>query len=250
MRIVAISDTHAQHRDVTLPEGDVLVFAGDFMTCGRKFAEVQSFAEWFMSNPHPYKVLVAGNHDRLMENRAELCLNEFLTRDSNPPGKVFAYLKDSGCEINGIKFWGSPVQPWFCDWAFNVHRGAPIRAVWDKIPNDTDVLITHGPPYGHGDQSWPEPVEYTYEGCRSRIIRPASEHLGCEELIKAVERVKPKVHIFGHIHGGYRTSGLTEQECERLMLPYNGIPTKFYNVAICDEQYSPVNPPTVIDLER
>jgi Icc-related predicted phosphoesterase len=238
LKIVALSDTHTYHRDVILPEGDVLVFAGDLMSSGYKHSEIKDFADWWDSLKFPYKILVAGNHDRMFESNETYCLSKF---NSNTH-----YLRDAVVTIDGVKFWGSPVQPWFYDWAFNVHRGASIKKYWDMIPNDTDVLITHGPPYGYGDQSWPEPVQYN----NSRVLRPASEHFGCEELIKAVERIKPKVHIFGHIHGGYGKSGLTEYEQKSLMLPYNGIPTKFYNVAICDEQYNPVNPATVIDIER
>lgn len=244
MKIVALSDTHTYHNDVEVPDGDVLVFGGDLMSSGYKHSEIKDFAEWFMALPHPYKILVAGNHDRMFESNPDYCLSKFLVRDSNPPSKEFHYLKDSGCTIDGVKFYGSPVQPWFCDWAFNVHRGPSIQAYWDLIPDDTDVLVTHGPPYGEGDQSYPEPVQYQ----NSRILRTASEHLGCEELLRAVLRVKPKVHIFGHIHGGYGQTGMTNYEADRLMLPHPIIETKFYNVSICDEQYNPVNPATVIEM--
>ncbi|HXC04749.1 MAG TPA: metallophosphatase domain-containing protein [Bacteroidia bacterium] len=221
MKIVALSDTHGQHRDVTVPDGDVLMFAGDLMGSGYKHSEVKDFAEWFSNQPHKYKILVAGNHDRMFETNLDYCLSKF----SN-----VVYLQDSGTEINGVKFWGSPWQPWFYNWAFNVPRGPEIAKYWAKIPGDTDVLITHGPPYGILDQAIPDEVRGEWS---SDIIVHPSEHLGCEELGKQFGRIMPKVHIFGHIHGSYGT--------------YNdGI--RFYNVSICDEQYNPVNPVTVIEV--
>ena len=86
----------------------------------------------------------------------------------------------------GLKFWGSPVQPEFNNWAFNVARGAAIRRCWQMIPEGTDVLVTDGPPFGVLDQS-----------------HPSTAHLGCEELAKAVEQIRPQLIVFGHIHGGH-----------------------------------------------
>ena len=228
IKIVALSDTHGQHREVDVPMGDVLIHAGDFMTCGRRFAEVQSFGKWFSEQPHKYKILVAGNHDRLMESKLQLCLNEF---------KGVTYLQDSGCEIKGWKFYGSPWQPWFYDWAFNVHRGQAIKKYWDKIPLDTDVLITHGPPYGILDQSIPEERISSWS---STFVIPPSENVGCEDLLSAVNRVEPKFHFFGHIHGSY---GKTIRQGDRNLM-------HFHNVAICDEQYNAANDPHVVTLER
>lgn len=222
MRIVAFSDTHGYHRETNLPDGDVLVFAGDLMTNGWKKAEVLDFADWFNSQPHEHKIVIAGNHDRLFETNPTWCIDRF--------NLGVSYLRDEPVEIDSVKFYGSPVQPWFYDWAFNVPRGAAIREYWDRIPLDTDVLITHGPPYGVLDQIVPnvDPL------INNRYIHSPAEHLGCEELTKAIERVKPKVHIFGHIHG---SAGTTLKH-----------PTAFYNVAICDEDYVPVNEPHVIEI--
>jgi Icc-related predicted phosphoesterase len=235
VKIIALSDTHAQHREVTVPDGDVLVFAGDLMTCGRRFNEVQSFAQWWNSQPHKYKVLVAGNHDRLFQSSLGLCLSQF-NLNSQMHGAT-RYLQDSGTEIEGVNFWGSPWQPWFYNWAFNVPRGTEIKKYWDKIPANTDVLITHGPPHGILDQCIPNGSETTWS--TSSLVIPPSEHLGCEELTKAVERVKPKIHIFGHIHGSY---GSLNDHSDYY---HYG---RFFNVSICDEQYNPANPVTVIDL--
>lgn len=97
------------------------------------------------------------------------------------------YLEDSGTKVGGLNIYGSPWQPVFCDWAFNLERGDPLRAVWKKIPDGTDILITHGPPIGHGD-----------------ILKGGSERSGCVDLLMEIQkRVRPKYHIFGHIHEGY-----------------------------------------------
>ena len=212
LTIAAFSDTHTHNRSVNLPDADVLVFGGDLMGSGYRHEEVRDFASWFCRLQYKYKILVAGNHDRMFESNKDWCLQQF------PRGVT--YLENESADIEGFKFWGSPVQPWFLDWAFNVHRGAPIKAYWDRIPTDTDVLITHGPPYGILDTS-----------------HAGRESLGCEELVKTVEEVvKPAVHIFGHIHGGYG------QHVNKN--------TSFYNVSICDEQYKPVNKPFLIELTK
>ena len=238
MKIVALSDTHGHHSDVDVPMGDVLVFAGDFMTCGYKEREARGFMEWVECLPHRYKIVVAGNHDRYVEKNRRI-----FESDLNIRG--IRYLQDSATIIDGVKFYGSPHQPWFYDWAFNVHRGAPIKKYWDLIPDDTDVLITHGPPEGILDQCIPNGSTSTWG---SKIIIPPSEHLGCEELRKVVDRISPKVHIFGHIHGSYGTQGYTNDVATSLMMPKT--PTRYYNVAICNEQYNPVNEPWVIELNK
>jgi Icc-related predicted phosphoesterase len=217
LTLVAISDTHMRHREVEVPDGDVLVFAGDFMTCGRKFSEVQSFASWFSNRPHKYKIMIAGNHDFFMEHSLNTCLAQFANN--------VIYLQDSGCEIKGWKFWGSPYQPGFCNWAFNVPRGEAIKRHWDLIPDDTDVLVTHGPP-----QYFCDSMGSLYEGGTW-----TDAHVGCEELTLAVGRVKPKIHIFGHIHNGYGTDKTKY--------------TEFHNVSICNEAYVPTNAPHVIQLK-
>ena len=180
------------------------------MTCGRKFYEVTDFANWFCNQPHKHKILVAGNHDRLMESHLSQCIKEF---------HDIAYLQDSKCQIDGIRFYGSPWQPWFYDWAFNAQRGPEIKKYWDRIPQDTDVLVTHGPPKGHGDLT---------------AYRYGNERVGCEELSIAVQVIRPKVHIFGHIHNGYGIEKTPN--------------TAFHNVSICDEEYIRANEPQVIEL--
>lgn len=209
MRIVCISDTHGQlHKlPARIPDGDVLIVAGDICLGGTD-VELQLFDEYLENLPHRHKLLVAGNHDWPLQEA-----------DSHQFFKLLEsviYLEDSGIEIDGLKFWGSPWQPEFCNWAFNLPRGRQLAEVWAQIPDDTDVLITHSPPYGILD----------------RI--DTGEHVGCEDLETALERVKPKLHIFGHIHEDYG------------MLTING--TTFVNASICDGRYQPINVPIVIDL--
>jgi len=200
MRLVCLSDTHTLHERVEVPDGDVLIHAGDFCGRGDTF-EAFTFAQWFLGQPHRHKVVVAGNHD--------VCLE----KDSSLGRKLFggAYLFESGVEIEGLKFWGAPWQPEFYDWAFNLPRGPRLREKWAKIPVGVDVLITHGPPHGVLD-------------------RVGDRLTGCEELKKALVRVKPKLHIFGHIHEGYGREGGS------------------VNASICTAAYRPTNSPIVEDL--
>ncbi len=206
LRIVAISDTHTLHDRVRVPEGDVLVHGGD-LTSNGDLDDVSRFDEFLGRLPHRHKVVIAGNHDFCFEQRPEAARRR-LTH--------CIYLQDEAVEIEGVKFWGSPWQPWFYDWAFNLKRGAALQEKWAMIPSDIDVLVTHGPPLGEGDQ--------TFRG----------ERVGCQDLREAVLRVRPKVHIFGHIHEG---AGVTRGEH-----------TVFANACTCDLDYEPKNPPIVLDL--
>ena len=209
LRVVCISDTHESHRKIRVPDGDLLLFAGDMSFLGEAIA-IREFNAWLGTLHHPNKVVIAGNHDWMFERdatRAEAMITNA------------TYLNDSGCVIEGLKIWGSPIQPEFCDWAFNRRRGTQIDRHWRMIPDNTDILITHGPPYGILDTS-----------------REGSQHLGCEDLLRAVERVKPKLHVFGHIHGG---AGIYKQDC-------SGGPI-FVNAAVLNEAYKPNGQEFVID---
>ena len=210
MRLICISDTHMAHRGFSLPDGDVLIHAGDATSSGTP-DEVDRFMGWFASQPHPHKILIAGNHDWLFQRDPDM-VSRLLEKH---PG--ITYLLDSGVEIEGVKFWGSPWQPWFMNWAFNLPRqGVWLRDVWNLIPIDTEVLITHGPPFGILDQ-----------------VRDGA-HLGCEELKTRLAAVKPRVHIFGHIHDGY---GVAQSKV-----------TTYINACACTEQYEALNRPVVIDI--
>ena len=175
MRVVLLSDTHGLHREISIPDGDVLVHAGDFCSEGEA-AEARLFGEFLRGLPNRHQVAIAGNHDRCLE------------ADPSLGPEIFAgchYLPDSGVEIGGVTFWGPPWQPWFFDMAFNLERGAELREKWDLIPAHVDVLITHGPPHGVLDRT------------------ATGESVGCEELLAATRRTRPRLHVFGHIHQGH-----------------------------------------------
>ena len=208
LRVVAIADTHGLHDEMEIPDGDVLVHAGDVSGRGRR-EEIERFDAFLGTLPHPVKIVIAGNHDFLFEHKPAEA-RALITNAT--------YLQDSAVTIEGVKFYGSPWQPWFYDWAFNLHRGEAIRKVWDLIPEDTDVLITHGPPAFHGDR------------CTD------GRKVGCMDLHEVIEVVRPKFHVFGHIHEGY---GTTRDEH-----------TTYINASSCDFGYAPVNPPVVFEVER
>lgn len=211
MRLVFISDTHSQHDLLRLPEGDVLLHCGDFSKKG-ELPDVQRFLDWFGAQPHRHKVLIAGNHDFLAE-RSPALFREMV------PDNV-TYLNDSGCEIEGLHIWGSPIQPWFYDWAFNRQRGADIRRHWDLIPENTDVLLTHGPPYGILDEV-------------KRDRRP----VGCRDLLHRLRDLPSvKIHAFGHIHEAYGSQEVGG--------------TLFLNASVLDEDYRMKNAPFVVEWGR
>ena len=212
MRFVVTSDTHGKHDKIgNLPPGDVVVHAGDFMNTGYDPAELFSANHWLGELPIMRRVVVAGNHDRYFQNMPGLA-RSMLTNA--------IYLENSGVTIDGVSFWGSPYTPEFLNWAFMFPRGSAARKYWDQIPEGLDVLITHGPPFSILDQT-----------------APGEAHLGCEELLRAVEEKKPKIHIFGHVHGGAGT--------------FDNGTTRFVNAAFLNEQYKPLEPAgkvRVIDL--
>lgn len=208
MKIVCISDSHGQHDVLQLPEGDILIHAGDVSSRGKEY-EIDDFLHWFSMQPHQYKILIAGNHDFYFEQHEESVIQDKI------PGNIM-YLNDSGCTIAGLHIWGSPIQPTFFDWAFNRDRGEAIQKHWDLIPGTTDILITHGPPYGI--------LDTTVRG----------EHVGCEVLAKKVLEVAPKLHVFGHIHEDY--GKVTQGK------------TTFINASVLDVKYRLVHAPIVFHI--
>ncbi|WP_224361015.1 metallophosphatase domain-containing protein [Hyalangium versicolor] len=182
LTLVAMADTHGYHDDLTVPEGDILIHAGD-LTRGGSLEEMAEVNAFLARLPHRHKIVVAGNHD--------WCFQE-TPAEARAVLTAATYLEDEAVIIEGLKFYGSPWQPWFLDWAFNLPRGPELARRWAKIPQDTDILITHGPPLGFGD-------------------RVAGERVGCEDLLTRVQQVRPKLHLFGHIHedGGVWTEGPT-----------------------------------------
>jgi Icc-related predicted phosphoesterase len=208
VKIICISDTHTYEK-FDIPEGDILLHSGDISFRGT-FAEMNRAMRWLGSLPHKYKVFVCGNHDWLGEQDPALMK---ALADEN--GVI--YLDDSGVELMGLRIWGSPVQPEFCSWAFNRKRGEEIARHWAKIPEDTQVLVTHGGPMGILDK------------LEDGML------VGCEELRKRVDQLKDlKLHTFGHIHCA---AGEYTDPAGKL----------FVNAAICTEEYKPIqNPHTII----
>ena len=215
MKLVLISDTHEMHEQVTIPPCDVLIHAGDLTGRGSP-ARTQMALEWLDKQPAKHVICIAGNHDFFFQNYHQAA------RDLVCNTRIH-YLENQGISIDGLNFWGSPYTPEFMQWAFMYDRA--MVGQWDNIPNDTDVLITHGPPMGILDQSAPH---------------LNSERLGCYDLWKAVQRILPKIHVFGHIHGGYGTSATVGTDWQRKPV--------YYNASVVNEAYQVVNKPWEVEL--
>lgn len=208
MTLTLISDTHFRHSQLELADGDMLIHAGDLCGHGTE-GEALAFLRWFGEQPYTHKIFIAGNHDWFFEKKDKAYIDKIIPKNVH-------YLNDSGLEIEGLKIWGSPVQPAFLDWAFNRKKGTEINKHWKLIPKDTDILITHGPPFGILDRT------------------TSNSNAGCEMLLKKVNQIKPKLHVFGHIHEGY---GMMEKG-----------ETIFANASSVNVNYQLVNAPIVIEI--
>lgn len=216
--LVLISDTHTKHYEIdeqlkqiynNYPDS-MIVHSGDISYRGRKW-EVEEFAAWYSALPFKNKIMIAGNHDFLFEESPEAA-EQIL--ESDGPGII--YLNDSGVELEGLKFWGSPVTPWFHNWAFN-RVDEEINRHWDLIPNDTNVLITHGPPY--------LTLDSTKTGLR----------VGCPRLANKIKDLSDlKVHVFGHIH---EASGIVEKD-----------DVIYVNASVLDFHYEVRNYPVILHV--
>lgn len=216
MKIISISDTHGYHGVLSLENCDILIHAGDFSMRAKTIEEIEKFLVWYSAQPARHKIFIAGNHDFAFQNLpAEEIANLFEKYSVE-------YLEESGCEIEGVKFWGSPWTPFFYNWAFNIPPGTE-EDCWSKIPDDTDILITHGPPLGYLDNV-------------------KGELTGCKVLLKKIENIKPRMHIFGHIHEG--GSAFVEKTWE------DGKKTIFVNACICNPKYLPINKPITLDYVK
>lgn len=214
MKIVCIADTHAQHRDLEMPEGDMLIHAGDItyaFKSGDTYADYEKFNNWLGELPYKHKIVIAGNHDVLAEKRPNL-VRAALTN--------CIYLERELVEIEGLKIYGTPWTPRFFDWAFNQTQ-LQQKEHAEAIPK-CDVLVTHGPPKGILD------------------FVPRGGYVGCRYLLDNIyDRIQPKLHVFGHIHCG---AGM-KQMC------YNGTNTTFINAAMVNEQYEIVHNPWIMEVE-
>ena len=207
MKLVCLSDTHMKLDKVKVPEADILLHAGD-LTFQGTIPEIGKELNKLSKINIKHKVIVAGNHDWLFQREPSLAKQ--MCEDNG-----LIYLQDSMVEIDGLKIYGSPWQPFFCNWAFNLFS-KELKEKWDLIPKGIDVLITHGPPMGILDTSFEK------------------KDLGCKYLFDKVMEIKPKLHVFGHIHYSYG------------MKTFNDV--KFVNASICDESYKPTNSPWSIEL--
>ncbi len=220
MKILCISDTHNQHGSIPInlinnEDGsiDTIIHSGDMTNRGKK-NEVLPFLNWFNDLPFKNKILIAGNHDFWFEKATGSQIKNVLSLREN-----IIYLRDSGVEIDGLKFWGSPVQPWFWDWAFN-KAGETIKPHWDMIPVDTDILITHGPIKGFLDMTI------------------TNESVGCPYLRDRIfELTNLKLHVCGHIHSGYGEFEMS-----------NGL--KLVNASMLDDNYHLKNKPIIIEINK
>lgn len=233
MRIVCISDTHDLHKNMrhSLPKGDVLIHAGDVSNIGEQ-PDVTRFIHWFMNiEGFDSKIFIAGNHDFAFErinephHKGDFDWLENLINEENLSQSDVVYLEDSSFTIESpefsrpIKFYGSPWQPEFYNWAFNLPRGGDeLFEKWNMIPDDTDVLITHGPAQNVRD------------------FVPRGDGVGCSMLRHRIETIKPALHVCGHIHLAHGVSLVGQ--------------TMYVNASICDERYNPINKPIVIDLKE
>lgn len=213
MKILNISDTHGKHRRIPkewMIEADVLIHAEDISTIGH-LKEIEDFCEWFDKLDYPHKIFIAGNHDWAFYDHPEKALQIVNSY------KSITYLQDSFTICDGIKIYGSPHQPEFCGWAFNLKRGNELKEKWDLIPEDIDILITHSPCYGLLD------------------MVPNGEFVGCVDLLDTVTtRLKIKYHVCGHIHCAYGTTYR------------NGV--QFVNASVMNEMYMVVNEPILVEI--
>jgi Icc-related predicted phosphoesterase len=175
MRFVFLSDTHNYLNRIVVPDGDVLVIAGDVTGRGRD-SEIHNFNKHVAKLPHPIKLYTPGNHD-MFEDKISLVKQQLTS---------VITLIDEPYEIGGLKLWFSPYTPTFYNWGFMRDRGAQIKQHWDIIPSDIDILVTHGPPFGILD-----------------FTDIDQKPVGCEDLRAAVDRIEPRYHVFGHIHERY-----------------------------------------------
>jgi len=211
-KITIISDTHGKHEHLTskrmgdiLGSGDILVHCGDVSNMGRP-NEIKDFLDWFSNTPFEHKIFIAGNHDFGFEI-VNTIAPEYIEKGVH-------YLFDSSVEIDEIKFYGSPWQPEFYNWAFNLKRGEKLAKKWALIPGNTDILITHGPAF--------RMLDHTISG----------QMVGCEDLFNRIMEVKPKLHCCGHIHWAYGQKSFNDVE--------------FVNAAVLNERYEYENKPIKI----
>lgn len=230
MRLTILSDTHTRHGLIPmsdLPGGDAILHAGDIMNSGYSKHDILNFCTWFQSlNQYDAKIFIAGNHDRIFENHpgyVRELLEGFLDIDYLQDEQMTLYGDGPNGDMpeNNIRIYGIPHTPEFYNWAFNVPRNShQMQEIMNKIPDNTDILVTHGPAYGILDTVTGRPYD----------------NLGCEVLTERIKEIKPKIHICGHIHSGYGYRFIDG--------------THFFNASVLDEQYEYTQKPVTFDWDH
>jgi len=217
VKLVIVSDTHNFHKQVKIPECDILVHMGDFSSMGHHH-EVENFLKWFSQQPAKHLIYIAGNHDLSYEREPDF-KHEMVKKYSE-----LVYLENSGIWIGDQYIWGSPYTPEFHNWAFLYARESEAaRLIYSLIPNYTTILVTHGPPKRILDRCIHDNPPYPQDA-------------GCEVLRRRIAEVKPTYHLFGHIHEGYGMDHCTLA------------PTICINASTCDLSYEPNNPPVILEI--
>ncbi|CAD8061222.1 unnamed protein product [Paramecium sonneborni] len=225
---VCISDTHGllgtspdkNASKSIMPKGDVLIHCGDFTNYG-EIEGIRKFKKWLIEQPFKHKILIAGNHDRSFDQIKYPQLYNQMKEEIEDLKNQCHYLYNNSCIIEGYKIWGSPYSLEFCNWAFQLDpRNA--KQFWNQIEEGTDIVVTHGPSYGHGD------------------LVDNSGNVGDIELLNKIKQIKPKYHLFGHIHEGY---GITEEKVDENII-------KFVNCSSLNEYYKITNLPYIFELPQ
>lgn len=206
MKIAAFSDCHWLYENIKkFPKADMCIFTGDWSGNGVSICETVRFINWFSKLPYLYKIAIPGNHDFYCQNNINICKQLFKANGIN-------LLIDEEIEVNGLKIYGTPWSPFFNNWAFMLNE-EELKKKFRHIPSNLDILITHTPPKGILDNN-----------------------LGSNALLEQINKVKPKINIFGHIHEGYGK--------------FKNKDTKFYNVSVVNDRYKLVNKITIINMEN
>ena len=223
MKIMFISDTHGSHEKINtlygeFPYVDIIIHSGDCTRYG-EFAETDLFMDWYSKQNAKHKILIAGNHDFVFQNKER-------TKELKELNPSVTYLEDEYINIDGIGIYGSPWSPIYGMWAFMKHRNNEMDEVWRKVPTDgsIDILATHTPRYGRFDVS----VRGNY-------------NVGCEMLANRINDIHPKVHVFGHIH---ECGGMIKEETE---VPLGGMIS--LNASLLDVRYYLSNPIWIWETE-
>lgn len=232
IRIANISDTHTYHRQLDMPEVDLVLCSGDISFKGEKHV-IEDFNQWAGELKRLGKtkefVTIVGNHELAFDPSHytyDVARKELFTNCH--------YLEDSSIELFGLNIYGSPATPWFHNWAFNKYRGDEIRETWDKMTEShkqksIDIVMTHGPASHILD--WVETRVWSWES-----DQPVRDYVGCSDLLKALKEIRPTMHLCGHIHQAYGTKKKHD--------------ILFVNASNCTEEYEATNPVIIVELEK